>query len=205
MLSYFRYLSTKCALPIMYFLVLFSFSNQTIAKIRIVILPHYAENGVETEDNNSVFEYYMRIERYVSNKLHQGFDVIYRNHSQETYVKHTYQIMQLVLEDTSRAVIQITNRYETDVAYIVWLEVYKQVAADGVCKVTAVFAGEGYDNAARNLGINVAKTITRNNNDCDMAIRKAIGEFAVLVGKKLTTWHSRIRRSIESNPPVVPH
>lgn len=169
-------------------LTCFGVVGQTFAQTRIVVLPGYVEDGADIKDRSYAMKHYRRIARFMNNQLvRHGFEVI-NPVAKDAGVKEYNRTMERAREDSSLAVLEMTRKYEADVAYVVWLTVKKRITSDGFCKVTATIEGEGYDSGARDLGVGVEKTMKYTKRECDEAIRKAEKEVGDLVGRKLTAW-----------------
>ena len=171
------------------------YSGKAGSPTRVVVIPYYVEDGASTKNYNYAVTHYRRIARFISNQMaRHGIEVInpYARDAAEMEYNH---MMERSREDSSLAAMEMTRKYETDVAYIVWLTVKKRITSDGLCKVTATLEGEGYDSGARDLGIGIQRTMKYSKRDCDEAIIKAEKEVADLVGRKITAWTGRQQTS----------
>lgn len=156
--------------------------------IRIVVLPFYNEEGVDTKDGGSATNHYRRMSRFINNQLvRHDFEVI--NPFAHDSAEHEYnRVMERAREDSPLAGLEMCKKYGTDAAYIVWLKVKVKKTSDGYCKASARLDGEGYDSAGHDLGAGLSKTFKITRRDCDDAIAEVEKEVGDLVGRKLTAW-----------------
>lgn len=157
---------------------------------RIVVLPYYVEKGA---DKNAGYEarHYRRMMKFINNQLvRHNFEVVNPFASDLKEAEYN-KFMQRAREDSPLAAQEMTRKYATDAAYIVWLDVKKEHTADGYCKVRSRVEGEGYDSAARDLGVGVIKNFTVTRRDCEDAIVEAEKEVGDEVGRTLTAWGGR--------------
>lgn len=157
--------------------------------LRIVVLPHYTEKGLESTEAGDLTIHYRRIVRFINNQLvRHGFEVINpfaADLKEEEYNRY----MKRARQDSALAVREMCRRYATDVAYIVWLDVKAEHTPDGYCRVRALLDGEGYDSAGHDLGIGVIKRFIRTARYCEDAIAAAEKDVADVVGRVLTAWN----------------
>ena len=156
--------------------------------VRIVVLPFYTEEGTDAKDAGYEARHYRRIAKFINNQLaRHGFEVInpfaaeLREEEYNSYRKRSR-------EDSPLAAREMTRKYATDVAYIVWLDVKKRLTGDGYCKAQARVEGEGYDSGARDLGVGLIKTFKVTRRNCEDAIVEAEKEVGDIVGRTLTAW-----------------
>ncbi len=154
------------------------------AQTRIVVVPFYTEEGSTQWDSR----HYRRILGFMNNQLvRHGFEVVNRRAS-ELKEEEYNRYMERARQDSVLASVEMCKKYATDLAYIVWLSVKREMTPDGYCRAKARLEGEGYDSAGRDLGAAVSKTFIVTKRDCDDAIAEVEKEVADLVGRKLTAW-----------------
>ncbi len=157
--------------------------------IRVVVLPFYTEKGFDAGEGGDATQHYRRIMRFINNQLtRHGFEVV-NPFAREASELEYNRMMQRAREDSSLASIGMCRKYGTDVAYVVWLTVRKEVGDK--CRARARLDGEGYDSAGRDLGAGVSKTFNITSNDCDDAVAEVEKEVGDVVGKILTAWRGR--------------
>ncbi len=158
--------------------------GKALAQTRIVVVPFYTEEGSTQWDSR----HYRRILNFINNQLvRHGFEVVNRR-AAELKEEEYNNYMERARQDSVLASVEMCKKYATDLAYIVWLSVKREVTPDGYCRAKARLEGEGYDSAGRDLGAAVSKTFIVTKRDCDDAIAEVEKEVADLVGRKLTAW-----------------
>ncbi len=178
--------------------VFFSGAAMAADPIRIVVLPFYNEEGVDTKDGGKVTNDYRRMMRFINNQLvRHDFEVI-NPFAHDASEREYNQVMERAREDSPLAALEMCKKYGTDAAYITWLSVKLKKTDDGYCKASARVDGEGYDSAAHDLGAGLSKTFKVTRRDCDDAIAEVEKEVGDLVGRKLTAWSGK-----SSNAGVV--
>ena len=156
--------------------------------VRIVVLPFYTEEGTDAKDAGYEARHYRRIAKFINNQLaRHGFEVI-NPFAAELKEEEYNRYRERSREDSPLAAREMTRKYATDVAYIVWLDVTKRMTGDGYCKAQARVEGEGYDSGARDLGAGLIKTFKVTRRDCDDAIVEAEKEVSDIIGRTLTAW-----------------
>lgn len=156
--------------------------------VRIVVLPFYTEEGTDAKDAGYEARHYRRIAKFINNQLgRHGFEVI-NPFAAELKEEEYNRYRERSREDSPLAAREMTRKYATDVAYIVWLDVKKRMTGDGYCNAQARIEGEGYDSGARDLGAGLIKTFKVTRRDCDDAIVEAEKEVGDIVGRTLTAW-----------------
>jgi len=173
--------------------------------IRIVVLPFYNEEGLDTKDGGEITNHYRRMMRFINNQLvRHDFEVI-NPFASDASVREYNRVQEKAREDSSLASLEMCKKYGTDASYIVWLKVKPHKTADGYCKASARLDGEGYDSAGHDLGVGVSKTFNVTRRECDDAIAEVEKEVGDLVGRKLTAWSGGGRTSLPADSaPVVP-
>ncbi len=156
--------------------------------IRIVVLPFYNEEGVETKEGGVATNHYRRMMRFINNQLvRHDFEVI-NPFAHDASEREYNRVMERAREDSPLAGLEMCKKYGTDASYIVWLKVKVKKTDDGYCKAAARLDGEGYDSAGHDLGAGLSKTFKVTRRDCDDAIAEVEKEVGDLVGRKLTAW-----------------
>ncbi len=170
---------------------------------RIVVLPFYNEEGVDTKDGGEATLHYRRMMRFINNQLvRHDFEVI-NPFASDASMREYNRVQERAREDSSLAGLEMCKKYGTDAAYIVWLKVKPRKTADGYCKASARLDGEGYDSAGHDLGVGVSKTFKVTRRECDDAIAEVEKEVGDLVGRKLTAWSGGGRTVLPSNTAPV--
>ncbi len=155
---------------------------------RIVVLPGYVETGVDVSFDEELMGHYRRTMRFINNQLvRHGFEVI-NPIAKELNEKYYAGLTQRSSSTTKTLCTNLNQKYETDAAYIIWLDVYAKRTRDGFCRVTARIEGEGYDSSGRDLGAGLAKDFTTKQRDCVTAVEYVEKEIGDLVGRKLTAY-----------------
>ncbi len=169
-------------------LVLLTAGFSYAAPVRIVVLPGYAESGQDVSSEQEIMAHYRRAMRFINNQLvNHGFAVVnpVAKELQENYYD---QMNQRTTTSTKAVCASINQKYETDAAYIIWLNVRPQRTKDGFCRATARIEGEGYDSAGNDLGAGLSKEFTTVRRNCMEAVEVAEKEIGYIVGKKLTAY-----------------
>jgi len=170
---------------------------------RIVVLPFYNEDGVDTRDGGQATIHYRRMMGFINNQLvRHDFEVI-NPFASDASAREYNRVQERAREDSSLAGLEMCKKYGTDAAYIVWLKVKPKKTADGYCKASARLDGVGYDSAGHDLGVTVSKTFKVTRRDCDDAIAEVEKEVGDLVGRKLTAWSGGGRTSLPSDSAPV--
>lgn len=160
------------------------------APVRIVVLPFYAEEGVDASRGGSVEEHYRRTMRFINNHLDRdGFEVI-NPFAKENVEREFDRVMERAREDSVLASRELCEKYGVDAAYIVWMKVKLERTADGYNKATVILDGEGYDAGGRDLGAGLSEVYKVTRRDRDEAIVEVEKWVGDLVGRKLTTWRA---------------
>lgn len=171
--------------------------------IRIVVLPFYAEEGIDNKNGGNATLHYRRMMRFINNQLvRHDFEVI-NPFAHDASEREMNRLMERSREDSSLATLEMCKKYGTDAAYISWLKVKIKKTDDGYCKASARLEGEGYDSAGHDLGAGLSKTFNVTRRDCDDAIAEVEKEVGDLVGRKLTAWSGN-RSSNVVVAPVPP-
>ncbi len=171
--------------------------------IRIVVAPHFTEEGTDVRYGGSRTEHYRRVMRYINNKLVQnGFEVV--NPTASEYQEEEYnRMMQRARGDSVLASRTLCKKYGTDAAYVVWLKVKSKriVESDGrrLYKGYAILEGEGYDSKGMDLGAGLAKNWTLTREDYDQMIIDVEKEVGYEVGRVLTAYEKRSHRQPQSS------
>ncbi len=156
--------------------------------LRILVLPFYSEEGLDSRAGGAVTNDYRRVMRFINNQLvRHNFEVV-NPFAHDASEREYNRVLQRAREDSPLAALEMCKKYGTDAAYIVWLNVKLKKTSDGYCKASARLDGEGYDAAARDLGAGVSKTFKVTRRSCDDAIAEVEKEVGDLVGRKLTAW-----------------
>lgn len=180
-----------------------SASMATSGPTRIVVLPFYNEEGLDTKDGGEITNHYRRMMRFINNQLvRHDFEVI-NPFASDSSAREYNRVQDKAREDSSLASLEMCKKYGTDAAYIVWLKVKPSKTADGYCKASARLDGEGYDSAGHDLGVGVSKTFKVTRRDCDDAIAEVEKEVGDLVGRKLTAWSGGGQTSLPSDSAPV--
>ncbi len=158
------------------------------AASRIVVVPHYSEEGIDSRDGGDMTRHYRRIIGLINNHLNKDFEVV---NPAATELKEEYynQIQDKSREFSPLSAKEMCRKYGTDLVYVVWLDVKLEITPDNFCKASARIEGEGYDSAGRDLGVALSKQIKIAATNCDDAVVNAEKEAADLVGRKLTAWY----------------
>ncbi len=161
---------------------------QSQEAIRIVVLPVDTEGGAWVSDDDDRMEHYRRTMRFINNELvKHGFEVV--NPAAKELLIQEYDRMAARIEENSKlASLELCRRYETDAAYIVWLDVHVRRTRDGYCKVKVRVEGEGYDTASRDLGAGLLEEFHLVRRNCQQAVESAERQVGDIVGKKLTAY-----------------
>ena len=157
--------------------------------IRIVVLPYFVEGGNDIREmGDDPRTHYRRIQRFLNNQLvRHNFEVM--NPFAVEYTEEEYNDnMERAREDSALAARTLTRKYGVDVVYLVSLRVTKDSTAEGLCKIKARIEGEGYDSAARDLGVGWEEAMTVTKRDCEDAWIEAERYAADEVGRVLTAW-----------------
>ncbi len=158
------------------------------APVRIVVLPFYAEEGVDASRGGSAEEHYRRTMRFINNHLgRDGFEVI-NPFAKENIEREFDRVMERAREDSVLASRELCEKYGVDAAYIVWMKLKIKTTADGYKKATVILDGEGYDAGGRDLGAGLSEVYKVTRRDRDEAIVQVEKWVGDLVGRKLTTW-----------------
>jgi len=161
------------------------------APIRIVVLPFYAEEGIDASHGSWREEHYRRTMRFINNHLDRdGFEVV-NPFAKENAEREFDRVMDRAREDSVLASREICEKYGVDAAYIVWMKVKIKTTSDGYKKVMVILDGEGYDAGGRDLGAGMSEVYKVTRRDRDEAIVQAEKWVGDLVGRNLTTWRSR--------------
>ncbi|MCF6178236.1 MAG: hypothetical protein L3J63_02455 [Geopsychrobacter sp.] len=161
------------------------------APVRIVVLPFYAEEGVDASQGGQAEEHYRRTMRFINNHLDRdGFEVI-NPFAKENIEREFDRVMERAREDSVLASRELCEKYGVDAAYIVWMKLKVKTTADGYKKASVILDGEGYDAGGRDLGAGLSeiyKVTRRDRDEAIVQVEKWVGD---LVGRKLTTWRAR--------------
>lgn len=174
-------------------LVVVLFSGTVIAcdPCRIVVLPFYNEKGGDAGNGGTVTNDYRRVMRFINNQLvRHDFEVV-NPFAYEAAEREYSRVLKRTREDSPLAAREMCKKYNTDAAYIIWLDVKLNKTYDGYCRVSVRLDGEGYDAASRDLGAGLSKTFTMRRRSCDDAIAEVEKEVGNLVGQKLTAWSGK--------------
>lgn len=156
--------------------------------LRVVVLPFYSEEGRDVKDGGTATNHYRRMMRFINNQLvRHDFEVI-NPFAADASEREYNRVMERAREDSPLAGLEMSRKYGTDAAYIVWLKVKLRKTDDGYCKASSRMDGEGYDAAGRDLGAGLSKTFKVTRRDCDDAIAEVEKEVGDLVGRRLTAW-----------------
>lgn len=158
--------------------------------IRLVVIPGYVESGDDLFYDEEVLDHYRRTMRFINNQLvKHGFEVINPVAKDLNSEDHTGLIDRSA--SVARSICErLTEKYETDAAYVIWLDIFARRTPDGFCEVQARVDGEGYDAAGRDLGAGLAKDFTTVQEECVEAVEMAEKEIGTLVGRVLTAGNS---------------
>ena len=172
--------------------------------IRIVVLPFYTEAGADVRDGGYEGRHYRRLSRSINNQLvRHGFEVI--NPSAHEYTQAEYnRLRERPREDSPLAAMELTQKFQVDAVYLVWLDVDTRVTDDGYCKAKARVEGEGYDSGARALGAGLGRTFGMSSRECDDAIVEVEELAGDEVGRILTAWAGRRNASRATKSVVSP-
>jgi len=162
-----------------------TYSKNTIksrSKKSIVILPFKKDLDYSlTNENKSLYE---RIIGLISNHLVEDFIVI--DPFAAELKEYEYQAYwKLAHKKPKTTCIEICRRFACDIAYIAWIDQKETPTADGYHRVTTSFEGNGYDAAARTLGINFSETVNRTLMNFFDAQRESHKILAEIVGEEL--------------------
>ncbi|KOR32477.1 hypothetical protein TI05_07020 [Achromatium sp. WMS3] len=177
---------------------------------RVVVVPFYTETGCDVRNpciNKQ--EHYRRISRSINNQLvRHGFEVINPFGHEWNQEDHD-RMAQRARSDSMLAVKALNRRYSTDILYLLWLDIkyLDRNTPEGYCKVQIRIEGEGYDSAARDLGLGIEKTSLASRRDCEDAVITAEKELSRAIGRLLTGYggqprygrHSRHTRRYSRN------
>lgn len=152
---------------------------------RIVVVPFYIEEGAAGRDTAYEARHYRRIVKLINNRLTRNDFEVINPWAQDLMELEYNELQRRSRLDSPLTAQDMTRRYATDIAYIVWLDVSKRVTYDGFCKVRVRMEGEGYDSAARDLGLGVIKSFHVTRRDCEDAVTEAEMEVGELVGRQL--------------------
>lgn len=174
------------------FFILLSVSLPEAAPIRIVVLPGYAESGKDVISEQEIMTHYRRAMRFINNELvRHGFEVV-NPVAKELQENYYAELNQRTTATTKNACAILNQKYETDVAYIIWLDVRSQRTRDRrMCKVTARIDGEGYDSGGNDLGAGLSKVFTTVRRNCVEAVELAEKEVGYSVGRILTAYQPK--------------
>lgn len=154
--------------------------------MRIVLLPGYVESGEDIYYDKEVMDHYRRTMRFINNQLvKHGYEVINPT-AKELSEKNRIDLVNRSQSAAKSICSVLTEKYETDAAYIIWLDIFAKRTPDGYCEVQARIEGEGYDAIGRDLGAGLAKDFTTVREGCIEAVELAEKEIGSLVGRKLT-------------------
>lgn len=173
-------------------LVAGTLSANAALKTRIVVLPFYVEQGrdVDTGYDDLGF-HYRRMAGFIENHLvSHNFEVV-DPFAKDASDKELSRVMERAREDSSRACLDMANRFTVDAVYLVWLNVKARKTADGYWKASAMLDGKGYDSGGRSLGANVMKTFKVTKRDFDEAVAIVEKEVGDVVGRTLTNWSEK--------------
>jgi len=153
---------------------------------RIIVLPADAEKGTLVSSDAERMDHYRRTMRFINNQLVlHGFEVV-NPVAKEAIIEEYDRLAARPRTESKLACVELCRKYETDAAYIVWLDVHARKTKDGYCRVRAIVEGEGYDSAGRDLGSGLAKEFTLVKRDCQQAVKIAEKEIGDIVGRALT-------------------
>ncbi len=158
-------------------------------RTRIVVLPFYAEHGRDADTGmNDLGFHYRRMSGFIENRLvSHNFEVI-DPFAKDASEKELSRVMETARKDSSRACMDMANRFGVDAVYLVWLNVKAKKTADGYWRASAILDGKGYDSGGRSLGANVLKTFKVTKRDFDDAVAVVEKEVGDIVGRTLTDW-----------------
>lgn len=151
---------------------------------RVVVLPCYEADTGSADPEAAI--HYRRALRFINNQLvNHGFEVI--NGEARQRIEEEYnRLAERAQSDSVLAARDMCRRYMSDIAYLVWLDVRTSRTKEGICRAVINLEGEGHDAAGRDLGAGLAKTVIREDRDCERAMilaEKAVGD---LIGRSLT-------------------
>ncbi|MEA3465686.1 MAG: hypothetical protein U9R29_06735 [Thermodesulfobacteriota bacterium] len=171
-------------------------SQAFAAPVRIVVLPFYAEEGVDASNGGYAEEHYRRTMRFINNHLDRdGFEVI-NPFAKENIEREFDRVMERAREDSVLVSRELCEKYGVDAAYIVWMKLKIKTTADGYKKALVILDGEGYDAGGRDLGAGLSeiyKVTRRDRDEAIVQVEKWVGD---LVGRKLTTWRSEHNNNV---------
>ncbi len=154
--------------------------------VRIIVLPADAEKGTLVSSDPGRMDHYRRTMRFINNQLVlHGFEVV-NPVAKEAIIEEYDRLAARPRTESKLACVELCRKYDTDAAYIVWLDVQPRKTKDGYCNVKASIEGEGYDSAGRDLGSGLAKVITLRKRNCQLAVSAAEKEIGDIVGRTLT-------------------
>ena len=116
-------------------------------------------------------------------------------HATELKEKEYNRLRQRAREDSLLAAYDMTKKYPIDIAFIVWVEVRRQMTGDGYCRAKVRVEGEGYDSASRAISAVISETVTRTSRDCRDAIIEAEEHVGDEVGRTLNAWGKKLAGS----------
>lgn len=162
---------------------------------RILILPIYNEDGLDTEYGSQDTKHYRRMVGLINNQLvRYSFGVV--DFFAGGASAEEYNLMQeRARVNASLVSLEMCEKYKTDVAYIVWLTVKVRKVIDGGCEAVSRFDVEGYDSEGRDLGAAFAGELNAARGDCGDAVAEVENKVGSHVGQKLAVWSDGVLRS----------
>ena len=162
---------------------------------RVVILPFFAEQGVDVTSRSDHEGHYRMLATIIGDHLvAHGFEVV-DAHRHELMERYYNNIRERPREHSLLAATEMTTKYLADIAYILWLETATRPHSElGICVGTVKVKGLGYDSAGRSIGAGVQRTIKERWFECDDAISEGVRKAGICVGSRLTgrsrSWQS---------------
>jgi hypothetical protein len=164
--------------------------------VRIVVLPLY-QTGAGSAADPETANHYRRALRFINNQL-AGHDFEVINPEARQRIEEEYnRLADRARKDSILAARELCRRYQTDIAYLVQLDLRTSRDTNGLCRAVVTMEGEGHDSAGRSLGAGLQQTVTRTNQDCEQAIILAEKEVGDLIGRSLTGVPP-----VQANPPL---
>ena len=152
--------------------------------IRIVVLPCYTSESANIDKR--IAAHYRRTLSAINNQLvAHGFEVINPNAYTQLQEERN-RLAERVRSDSVLAAGELCKRFQTDAAYLAWLDVRTSRLKDSSCRATITLEGVGYDAGGRDLGAGLVQSLHRNAPDCSAAILLAETAIGDLIGQALT-------------------
>ena len=161
------------------------FSTSALAQTRIVVIPHYVEDGANMKWSYAV-EHFETVIGPINNQLgRHGFEVL--DPIAADLKEADYNLSRV---DSSSAVPEMAKRFAVDLVYVLRIDLKAKKVSNG-CKVKATVKGRCYDSAGRSVPASLMKKFNATEETCDDAVDVVENSIGYKIGRILTDWNGK--------------